>query len=129
VTLSRERPHVWAQISAAVSRSWHGPGPSSVDDINMYDELEKLRDELIGTGFEAWAAELLSAERSASTAGEAISNIAPILRRLVSTEGLQQPIQARVQAILGLMDEAWESGTRIAPSSIAASRRHPPKPP
>jgi len=75
----------------------------------MYDELSRLRDDLIALkGMEHWASELLAAERSATTSGEAISNISPILRRLREADGTGA-VRARVDGLLAFMDRAWNA--------------------
>lgn len=52
---------------------------------SYYGGLEHLRRRLVNAGLEAWATELLLAERSASTSGEALSNTSVVLRRLIDS--------------------------------------------
>ncbi len=51
-----------------------------------YSHLEHLRGRLVAAGQDKWAMELLAAERSASTSGEALSNTGVVLRRLLDSD-------------------------------------------
>jgi hypothetical protein len=51
-----------------------------------YSRLEHLRGRLLAVGQDKWAVELLAAERSASTSGEALSNTGVVLRRLLDSD-------------------------------------------
>jgi hypothetical protein len=52
---------------------------------NYYQLLEQLRDALNQAGLRHWAEELLTAERSASTGGEALSDTGVVLGKLVES--------------------------------------------
>jgi hypothetical protein len=81
--------------------------------MNLYDELAFLRDQLTDLGQNEWAAVLLSAERSATTSGEAIANLTPILKNLLMAElGDGSDIKAKVQTILAFVDRAWDESNR-----------------
>lgn len=65
------------------------PGATPADLAKMnsyYERLEHLRARLSAAGLDSWATELLSAERSASTSGEALSNTGVVLGRLIGSE-------------------------------------------
>ena len=74
-----------------------------------YKRLEKLRAHLAATEQHGWADRLLSAERSATTSGEALSNTGVVLKALLESHvadqlGLRREIQ-------GIYDEGaaiWE---------------------
>jgi hypothetical protein len=87
--------------------------------MNLYDELAFLRDQLTDLGQNEWAAVLLSAERSATTSGEAIANLTPILKNLLMAElGDGSDIKAKVQTILAFVDRAWDESNRWTPEAV-----------
>jgi len=51
-----------------------------------YSHLEHLRGRLLAGGHDKCAIELLAAERSSSTSGEALSNTGVVLRRLLDSD-------------------------------------------
>jgi hypothetical protein len=73
-----------------------------------YDRLELLRDELAANGLEDWSRELLSAERSACTSGEVISNTGVVLRRLGRSSDLTDTgLRERVESAIAQGARIW----------------------
>jgi hypothetical protein len=81
------------------------------DVMNRYYELTaSLRDRLAARGRPDAAAELLSAERAASTSGEAISNIAAVLDRLDESGTLAAAGASELaKEIAELGQRAWDA--------------------
>ena len=80
--------------------------------IDFYDRLAALRDALAAVGLDAWSSELLGAERSASTSGEAIDNVSVVLRRLEESNELPDgELRDEVSAIRDEGSRIWHSGT------------------
>jgi hypothetical protein len=76
----------------------------------FYDQLERLRDSLAHGGLDGWARELLAAERSASTSGEAIDNTSVVLRKLLASDELSDnELREEVKAALGEGTRLWHS--------------------
>jgi hypothetical protein len=76
---------------------------------NYYQLLEQLRDALIQAGLGSWAENLLAAERSASTGGEALSDTEDVLRKLTDSGelgGTQLPDQ--VADVRALGRQLWD---------------------
>ena len=73
-----------------------------------YARLEQLRARLVAAGNDAWAMKLLNAERSASTSGEALSNIAVVLKELLAAaETMSSAIRSEAQSIYADGDRIW----------------------
>lgn len=75
----------------------------------LYERLERLRDRLLDMGQGDWARDLLVAERSATTSGEAISNVTVVLRKL--REAGDFVAEDLGQEVDGLLVLAVDSGT------------------
>jgi hypothetical protein len=75
-----------------------------VDDY--YDLVGRARDLLAADGLEAASREVLEAERSAATFGEAISDIGVVLRHLLSLD-LSEETRAAVLAALDEGSRVW----------------------
>jgi hypothetical protein len=80
--------------------------------LSFYDRLEKLRDALTAAGLESWGGDLLAAERSASTSGEAIDSVGVVLRRLDASSDLQdEDLREKVRSVLAEGSRIWNSTT------------------
>ena len=78
--------------------------------MGYYDRLERLRNALAAVGLDAWSGELLGAERSASTSGEAISNVSVVLGRLEESGELPDDnLRNEVRAIQVEGSRIWNS--------------------
>jgi len=77
----------------------------------FYERLQSLRDALAAVGLNTWSEELLTAERSASTSGEAIDNVSLVLRRLEKSNELQDELRNEVSAIQAEGKRLWNSAT------------------
>lgn len=77
-----------------------------------YAGLADLRNRLIAFGAEVWASKLLSAERSASTSGEAISSIAPILNELLGSGSFPVDIRNTARNLLDEGRDMWDRANR-----------------
>ena len=76
----------------------------------FYDRLERLRNALTAVGLDPWSAELLGAERSASTSGEAISSVSVVLQRLEESNELpDDELRNEVKAIQAEGSRIWNS--------------------
>jgi hypothetical protein len=75
-----------------------------------YSKLEALRGHLRAAGLEPWAIELLSAERAASTSGEALSTTGVVLKRLLQSQDLDTDLRAQAQSIYDEGDVIWNRG-------------------
>lgn len=76
--------------------------------LDFYARLERLRDDLATAGLDAWSRALLTAERSASTSGEAISNTSEVLRQLdASSEPLDDHLRTEVRDTLAEASRIW----------------------
>ena len=74
----------------------------------FYDRLERLRDMLAEAGLATWSRELLVAERSASTSGEAISNTSVVLRKLRDSDAISNlELREEVEGILDQGRQIW----------------------
>ena len=79
---------------------------------DYYAHLEHLRGRLVGAGQDHWAVELLSAERSASTSGEALASTAVVLRRLLSADEPElEEFRQEVQSIYDEGGAIWNRRT------------------
>jgi hypothetical protein len=78
----------------------------------FYDRLQSLRDALAAIGLDTWSEQLLTAERSASTSGEAIDNVSLVLRRLEESNELRDDeLRQEVRAIQAEGKRLWNSAT------------------
>ncbi len=78
-----------------------------------YDSLENLRDLLVDRGLPDLARELLTAERSASTSGEAINNTGVVLRRILeSTDVTETALRAELTHTLTLGQSLWDQSNQ-----------------
>jgi len=78
--------------------------------MDFYDRLQRLRTALAAVGLDAWSGELLGAERSASTSGEALSNVSVVLRRLEESGELpDEELRNEVTAIQAEGSRIWNS--------------------
>jgi hypothetical protein len=76
--------------------------------MNVYfARLEQLRGRLVAAGHDDWAMKLLSAERSASTSGEALSNTGVVLKELLAATEMSSAIRSEVQSIYADGDRIW----------------------
>ena len=76
---------------------------------DYYNRLEHLRDLLDDQGWPELARELLIAERSASTSGEAINNTGVLLRQILdSTEVTDTALRAELTQTLTLGRSLWD---------------------
>lgn len=76
--------------------------------LDYYARLEDLRGRLLAAGQDNWAMELLSAERSAGTSGEALSETRMVLKRLIdSTEPDVADFRDEAQAIYHEAHRLW----------------------
>ncbi len=80
---------------------------------DYYRSLAGLRERLEHLGAGAEADALLRAERSATTSGEAISNIGTVLRQaLDSGLGDRLGVRAELESILRVGEDAWNKSNR-----------------
>lgn len=78
-----------------------------------YERLDRLREMLEDRGFAARARELLIAERSASTSGEAISVTGVLLRQILeSTDVAETDLRAELTEVLELGQLLWDESNR-----------------
>lgn len=74
-----------------------------------YDRLERLRDMLASAGAPALARDLLDAERSASTSGEALSVTGAVLQRALETIDVTDPdLRTELIDVLALGRSLWD---------------------
>lgn len=74
-----------------------------------YDRLERLRDMLAPAGAPALARDLLDAERSASTSGEALSVTGAVLQRALETIDVTDPdLRTELIDVLALGRSLWD---------------------
>ena len=77
--------------------------------IAFYDRLERLRHRLTDVGQANRAEELLVAERSASTSGEALSNVTVVLERLRGSPELgDAELQADIGRVIADAELLWK---------------------
>jgi len=80
---------------------------------SYYSRLESLRARLIAAGYKRWATELLVAETSATTSGEALSNTATVLKRLlVSSQFDVMGLRQDVELTYTEGDQMWNRGPK-----------------
>ena len=74
-----------------------------------YDGVDVLRERLTDAGEHDWSQRVLDAERSASTAGELISNVAPLIRQLLDTDVANNAeIRRLAESALAELDRTWD---------------------
>jgi hypothetical protein len=84
-----------------------------VTEVRCYGDLAELRQRLVAGGEDGWARRLLTAERSAATSGEAISDISPILEDLLATPiPAQLGLRDRIVAVLEFGRKAWDESNQ-----------------
>ncbi len=77
--------------------------------MGYYEALAELRARLLIAGEEGWALNLLSAERSATTSGEVISNVGVLLEKLLKSDVPDRlGLRSQVFAVLKQGEEAWK---------------------
>ena len=71
-----------------------------------YEQTALLRDRFRDRGYEQWAEDLLAAERSAFTSGEAITNIELALNR-IRKETMPDELRTAIDAVIAEGDRIW----------------------
>lgn len=71
-----------------------------------YERTALLRDRLRETGYDEWADELVSAERSAFTSGEALSNVTFALNRF-RKEPMPDVLRYEIEVLIEEGERIW----------------------
>ncbi len=109
---SPDPPRASDRTSVAGSRLWLPRQFRTVTAVTIneyYEHTETVRELLAESGREDLARELLVAERTASTSGEAINNIGVTLRRMLH-EPFVESLRTSIQALLDEGSQIWSGG-------------------